>query len=45
MDMIDPTRNQMIWEGTATQRVTDKIRENQEESVRTFIAAILAEFP
>ena len=45
IDMIDPTRNQMIWEGTATHRVTDKIRENQEESVRTFVAAILAEFP
>ena len=45
IDMIDPTRNQMIWEGTATNRVTDSIRENQEESVRTFVAAILANFP
>jgi hypothetical protein len=45
IDMIDPTRNQMIWEGTTTNRVTDKIRENPEESVRMFVAAILAEFP
>ena len=45
LDMIDPARNQMIWEGTATNRVTDSIRENQSESVRTFIKAILADFP
>ena len=45
IDMIDPSRNQMIWEGTATNRITDSIRQNQEESVRTFVAAILAEFP
>jgi len=45
IDMIDPARNQMIWEGTATNRVTDSIRRNQEESVRNFVAAILANFP
>jgi len=45
IDMIDPSRNQMIWEGTATNRVTDRIRENQEESVRMFVTAILADFP
>ena len=45
IDMIDPAQNVMIWEGTATNRVTDRIRENQEETVRTFVAAILADFP
>jgi hypothetical protein len=45
IDMIDPARNQMIWEGTATNRVTDRMRDNQEESVRTFVTAILADFP
>jgi len=45
IDMIDPARNQMIWEGTATNRVTDRMRENQEESVREFVTAILADFP
>jgi len=45
IDMIDPARNQMIWEGTATNRVTDRMRANQEESVREFVAAILADFP
>ena len=43
--MIDPARNVMIWEGTATNRVTDRMRENQEESVREFVIAILADFP
>ncbi len=45
IDMIDPSRNQMIWEGTATNRVTNSIRENQEEAVWTFVTAILADFP
>ena len=45
IDMIDPSRNQMIWEGTATNRITNSIRENQEEAVWTFVTAILAEFP
>jgi hypothetical protein len=45
IDMIDPARNQMIWEGTATNRVTTRMQENQEESVNEFIAAILADFP
>lgn len=45
VDMIDPARNQLIWEGTATNRVTDSIRRNQEESVNSFVAAIFAEFP
>ena len=45
IDMIDPARNQMIWEGTATNRVTDSMRANQEESVREFVTAILADFP
>ena len=45
IDMIDPSRNQMIWEGTATNRVTDSMRQNQEEAVHTFVTAILAQFP
>ena len=45
IDMIDPSQNLMIWEGTATNRVTDRLRENQAETVRTFVAAILADFP
>jgi hypothetical protein len=45
IDIIDPDRNQLIWEGTAVKRVPDNMRRNQEEEVRTFVAAILAEFP
>lgn len=45
VDMIDPARNQLIWEGTATNRVTDSIRRNQEDSVNSFVADIFAEFP
>ena len=45
IDMIDPSQNLMIWEGTATNRVTDRFRENQAETVRTFVAAILADLP
>jgi hypothetical protein len=45
IDVIDPSRNLMIWEGTATNRVTDSLRDNQAETVRTFVAAILADFP
>jgi hypothetical protein len=45
IDVIDPAQNRMIWEGTATNRVTDSIRDNQAETVRTFVAAILADFP
>jgi hypothetical protein len=45
IDMIDPVRNQLIWEGTATDRVTDSLRRNQEETVHRFVAEIFAEFP
>jgi hypothetical protein len=45
IDMIDPARNQLIWEGTATNRVTDSLRQNQEETVHNFVAAIFADFP
>jgi len=45
IDMIDPVRNQLIWEGSATNRVTDRIRQNQEESVHNFVADIFAAFP
>jgi hypothetical protein len=45
VDMVDPRRNQLIWEGSATHRVTDGIRRNQEEAVNSFVADIFAEFP
>ena len=45
IDVIDPSQNRMIWEGTATDRVTDRLRDNQAETVRTFVELILADFP
>ena len=45
IDMVDPARNQLIWEGVATNRVTDNIRQNQEEAVHSFVADIFAQFP
>ena len=45
IDMVDPRRNQLIWEGIATNRVTDNIRQNQAEAVDSFVAAIFTEFP
>ena len=45
IDMVDPARNQLIWEGTATDRVTDSLRRNQEETVHRFVAEIFAQFP
>lgn len=45
IDMIDPSRNQLVWEGSASTRVTENILENQEEAIHSFVGAIFAEFP
>jgi len=45
IDMIDPARNQLIWEGSATDRVTDQIRRNQAEAVQLIVTEIFREFP
>lgn len=45
IDMIDPARNQLVWEGTATGRVTDSSRRNQEASINSAVTAIFAQFP
>ena len=45
IDMIDPARNQLIWEGTATNRVTESMQRNQAESVQRFVKEIFAQFP
>jgi hypothetical protein len=45
IDMVDPSRNQLVWEGTASTRVTENILQNQEESIHSFVAAIFTEFP
>jgi len=45
IDMIDPARNQLIWEGTASGRITDNVRRNQEASVNRAVTDIFAQFP
>jgi len=45
IDMVDPARNQIVWQGIAVNRVTDNIRQNQAEAVHSFVAQIFAEFP
>jgi tRNA A37 threonylcarbamoyladenosine modification protein TsaB len=45
IDMIDPARSQLIWEGTATNRVTESMQRNQAESVQRFVKEIFAQFP
>lgn len=45
IDMIDPARNQLVWQGVAVNRVTDNIRQNQAEAVAFFVAQIFTEFP
>ena len=45
VDIVDRSRNQLVWEGAATKRVTDSTRRNQDEVLSSAIADIFAEFP
>jgi len=45
VDIVDRARNQLIWEGAATKRVTDSTRENQDQVLDDAIADIFAQFP
>ncbi len=45
IDMIDPEARKVLWEGTATGRVTKKAVENLELSINTAVADIFYEFP
>jgi hypothetical protein len=47
VDIIDNTRaeKQLIWEGIAVGRMSDKARANLEEAVNTVVADIFARFP
>ncbi len=45
VDIIDRARNQLVWEGAASDRVTDSTRRNLEETVHNAITDIFAEFP
>ena len=45
VDIVDRERNQLVWEGAATQRVTESTRRNQEQVLDEAIAEIFARFP
>jgi hypothetical protein len=45
VDVVDVARNQLVWEGAATARVTDSMRENRNEVLDSAIADIFAKFP
>jgi hypothetical protein len=45
VDIVDRARNQLIWEGAASQRVTDSTRRNQAEVLDAAITRVFAEFP
>ena len=45
VDVVEVARNQLVWEGAASGRVTDSTRQNLEETVNSAVADIFAKFP
>ena len=45
VDIVDAARNELVWEGAATARVTDSVRQNIEQVSHDAIADIFAKFP
>mgnify|MGYP001547266919 CR=1 FL=1 len=45
IDIIDASRNMLVWEGALSGRVTDRVRENREQAIDKAVTDILAEFP
>ena len=45
IDIVDRARNQLVWEGAATKRITDSTRQNQSEVLDAAIADVFARFP
>jgi hypothetical protein len=45
IDVIDAARKQMIWEGVAVGRVTEKTMENLKPEIDQAVAAIFAKYP
>ncbi len=45
IDIVDRERNQLVWEGAATKRVTDSTRRNQDQVLDDAIAEVFARFP
>lgn len=45
VDLVDPARNELVWEGAATARITDDMRENRKTVLNSAIRDIFAQFP
>jgi hypothetical protein len=45
MDIVDRARSQLVWEGAATKRITNSVRNNQEQVINEVIAEIFTRFP
>ena len=45
VDIVDRARNQLVWEGAATKRVSDSTRRNQDRVLDEAIADIFVQFP
>jgi len=45
VDIVDVSRNQLVWEGAATARVTDSMRENRSQVLDSAMVDIFAKFP
>ena len=45
VDIVNRARNQLVWEGAATSRVTNSTRENQGQVLDSAIGEIFAQFP
>jgi len=45
VDIIDASTNQLVWEGAATGRVTDSVRQNIEQVARDAVADMFLQFP
>lgn len=45
IDLVDAQRRQLVWEGVAVGRVTEKHRENREAAINAAVAEIFKRFP
>ena len=45
IDVVDAARKQLVWQGVAQARITDKMRENPSQAIDAVVAEIFTKFP
>ena len=45
IDIIDRERNELLWEGAATARITEAMQENRGAAINSAVNSIFAQFP